>query len=121
MEDAGLDPHGDAFGAAEQAQAAIGFGRDRREGEDTEAVERMFTPEFRNRLDAVISFAPLGKEVILLSYPDEPHHLRLEENQKDFQIRMKQYFDHYLKGAEAPSWLSEGVPFLDKGRDVVVW
>ncbi|WP_432450545.1 ATP-dependent Clp protease ATP-binding subunit ClpA [Aliiroseovarius marinus] len=52
-------------GAAEQAKAAIGFGRDRREGEDTAAIERTFTPEFRNRLDAVISFAPLGKEVIL--------------------------------------------------------
>jgi ATP-dependent Clp protease ATP-binding subunit ClpA len=53
-------------GAAEQAQAAIGFGRDRREGADTEAVEKMFTPEFRNRLDAIISFSPLPKEVILL-------------------------------------------------------
>ena len=52
-------------GAAEQAKAAIGFGRDRREGEDTAAIERTFTPEFRNRLDAVISFAPLGKETIL--------------------------------------------------------
>ena len=52
-------------GAQEQAKAAIGFGRDRREGEDTAAVERIFTPEFRNRLDAVISFAPLGKEVVL--------------------------------------------------------
>ena len=52
-------------GAAEQAKAAIGFGRDRREGEDTAAIERTFTPEFRNRLDAVISFAPLGKDVIL--------------------------------------------------------
>lgn len=52
-------------GAMEQAKEAIGFGRDRREGEDTAAIERMFTPEFRNRLDAVISFAPLGKEVIL--------------------------------------------------------
>ncbi|CUH99945.1 ATP-dependent Clp protease ATP-binding subunit ClpA [Leisingera aquaemixtae] len=52
-------------GASEQAKAAIGFGRDRREGEDTAAIERTFTPEFRNRLDAVISFAPLGKEVIL--------------------------------------------------------
>ncbi|WP_209598053.1 ATP-dependent Clp protease ATP-binding subunit ClpA [Ruegeria sp. HKCCSP351] len=52
-------------GAQEQAKAAIGFGRDRREGEDTAAIERMFTPEFRNRLDAVISFAPLPKEVIL--------------------------------------------------------
>ena len=52
-------------GATEQAKAAIGFGRDRREGEDTAAIERTFTPEFRNRLDAVISFAPLGREIIL--------------------------------------------------------
>ncbi|MDG2378850.1 MAG: ATP-dependent Clp protease ATP-binding subunit ClpA [Tateyamaria sp.] len=52
-------------GASEQAKAAIGFGRDRREGEDTAAIERTFTPEFRNRLDAVISFAALSKDVIL--------------------------------------------------------
>lgn len=52
-------------GAAEQAKAAIGFGRERREGEDTAAIERTFTPEFRNRLDAVISFAPLGKQIIM--------------------------------------------------------
>ena len=52
-------------GATELAKAAIGFGRDRREGEDTAAIERTFTPEFRNRLDAVISFAPLPKDVIL--------------------------------------------------------
>ncbi len=52
-------------GAAEQAKEAIGFGRSRREGEDTAAIERTFSPEFRNRLDAVINFAPLGKEVIL--------------------------------------------------------
>ncbi len=52
-------------GATEQAKEAVGFGRDRREGEDTAAIERMFTPEFRNRLDAVISFGALPKEVIL--------------------------------------------------------
>ena len=52
-------------GASEMAKAAIGFGRDRREGEDTAAIERTFTPEFRNRLDAIISFAPLPKETIL--------------------------------------------------------
>ena len=52
-------------GAMEQAQEAIGFGRDRRTGEDTAAIERAFTPEFRNRLDAVISFGALPKEVIL--------------------------------------------------------
>ena len=52
-------------GAADMAKAAIGFGRDRREGEDTAAIERTFTPEFRNRLDAVISFQPLPKDTIL--------------------------------------------------------
>ena len=52
-------------GAAEQAKAAIGFARERREGEDTAAVERLFSPEFRNRLDAVISFKPLDPATIL--------------------------------------------------------
>ena len=58
----------------------------------------------------------LGKEVILLSYPGEPHHLAKKANQKDFQVRMKQYFDHYLMDAEAPDWMKEGVPFLDKNK-----
>ena len=52
-------------GAAEQAKSAMGFGRERRQGEDTAAIERTFSPEFRNRLDAVISFGALPKEVIL--------------------------------------------------------
>ncbi|MEM7642284.1 MAG: ATP-dependent Clp protease ATP-binding subunit ClpA [Pseudomonadota bacterium] len=52
-------------GASDAARAPLGFGRDRREGEDTAAIERTFTPEFRNRLDAVISFGPLPKDTIL--------------------------------------------------------
>ena len=52
-------------GAQEQAKEAIGFGRSGREGEDTVAIERLFSPEFRNRLDAIISFAALPKEIIL--------------------------------------------------------
>jgi dienelactone hydrolase len=58
-----------------------------------------------------------GKNVILLSYPDEPHHLGRRENQMDFQVRMRQYFDHYLKGAPAPKWMTEGVPQVLKGRE----
>lgn len=58
----------------------------------------------------------MGKKVILLSYPDEPHHLSREENQKDFQIRMKQFFDHYLKDAPMPRWMAQGVDYLDKER-----
>ena len=51
-------------GAAEQERSAVGFGRDRREGEDIAAIERLFAPEFRNRLDAIISFAPLPLDVV---------------------------------------------------------
>ncbi|HYG88665.1 MAG TPA: ATP-dependent Clp protease ATP-binding subunit ClpA [Azospirillum sp.] len=51
-------------GAADMAKPAIGFERERRIGEDMEAVERLFTPEFRNRLDAIIPFSALSLEVI---------------------------------------------------------
>jgi ATP-dependent Clp protease ATP-binding subunit ClpA len=51
-------------GAADLAKEAIGFGRDARQGEDEDAVKRMFTPEFRNRLDAVIAFANLTPEIV---------------------------------------------------------
>jgi ATP-dependent Clp protease ATP-binding subunit ClpA len=51
-------------GAADMAKPAIGFGREARIGEDTEAINRMFSPEFRNRLDAVIPFANLSPEVV---------------------------------------------------------
>ncbi|WP_171212191.1 ATP-dependent Clp protease ATP-binding subunit ClpA [Ruegeria sp. HKCCA5426] len=89
-------------GAQEQAKAAIGFGRDRREGEDTAAIERTFTPEFRNRLDAVISFAPLPKEVILQVV--EKFVLQLEAQLLDRNVTI----DLTPKAAE---WLA------DKGYD----
>ncbi len=51
-------------GASENQKNSIGFGRGRKSGEDTEAIKRLFTPEFRNRLDATVAFAPLLPEVI---------------------------------------------------------
>ncbi|MGO4666612.1 ATP-dependent Clp protease ATP-binding subunit ClpA [Bosea sp. 2YAB26] len=51
-------------GAADMARAAYGFTRAKREGDDTEAVNRLFAPEFRNRLDSVISFSHLPKTVV---------------------------------------------------------
>ena len=51
-------------GAADMAKAGIGFGRAVRQGEDDDAIKRMFTPEFRNRLDAVIPFAALTPEIV---------------------------------------------------------
>ncbi len=89
-------------GAAEQAKDAIGFGRDRRTGEDTAAIERTFTPEFRNRLDAVVSFAPLPKEVIMQVV--EKFVLQLEAQLMDRNV-------HIELTPKAAAWLA------DKGYD----
>ena len=50
--------------SAMMAKASIGFGRDKREGEDQAEIERLFAPEFRNRLDAVIPFSNLPPEIV---------------------------------------------------------
>ena len=89
-------------GASEMSKSAIGFGRDRRTGEDTAAIERMFTPEFRNRLDATISFAPLGKEIILQVV--EKFVMQLEAQLLDRGV-------HIELSPEAAIWLG------DKGYD----
>ncbi|MBV9066735.1 MAG: AAA family ATPase, partial [Methylobacteriaceae bacterium] len=51
-------------GAADMARAAFGFTRSKREGDDMEAINRLFAPEFRNRLDAVVAFSHLPTEVV---------------------------------------------------------
>lgn len=51
-------------GAADMAKSAFGFTRSKREGDDQEAINRQFAPEFRNRLDAIVSFAHLNADVI---------------------------------------------------------
>jgi ATP-dependent Clp protease ATP-binding subunit ClpA len=52
-------------GASDLARPPMGFNRSKREGDDMDAINRMFTPEFRNRLDAVIAFAGLPHEIIM--------------------------------------------------------
>ena len=89
-------------GASEQAKEAVGFGRERRTGEDTAAIERTFTPEFRNRLDAVISFAPLPKSVILRVV--EKFVLQLEAQLMDRNVTIE-------LSKKAAEWLA------DKGYD----
>jgi ATP-dependent Clp protease ATP-binding subunit ClpA len=79
-------------------KAAIGFGRDRREGEDTAAIERIFTPEFRNRLDAIISFQALPKEVIMQVV--EKFVLQLEAQLMDRNV-------HIELSPEAAAWLGD--------------
>ncbi len=85
-------------GASDMQKAAIGFGRDKREGEDTAAIERTFTPEFRNRLDAIISFAPLSRDIIVQVV--EKFVLQLEAQLIDRGV-------HIELSAEAANWLAE--------------
>lgn len=58
-----------------------------------------------------------GKEAYLMNYNGELHGLRRRHNQMDYAIRMKQFFDHFLKGAEAPEWMQKGVPFIDREEE----
>src|ERR687890_390700 len=84
-------------GAAELAKQAIGFGSGIRTGHDEEAINRMFTPEFRNRLDAVISFAPLAAETI--GRVVDKFILQLEEQLADRNVTIE-------LNADARSWLA---------------
>jgi len=58
----------------------------------------------------------LEKPVIWLSYPDEGHGLAKLQNRIDFQYRLQDFYNHHLKGMPAPSWMTDGVPQVDKER-----
>jgi dipeptidyl aminopeptidase/acylaminoacyl peptidase len=60
----------------------------------------------------------LAKPIWMLVYNNEAHNLVERKNRKDIQIREQQFFDHYLKGAPMPIWMSKGVPAIMKGRDL---
>jgi dipeptidyl aminopeptidase/acylaminoacyl peptidase len=57
----------------------------------------------------------LDKPVWMLNYNGEKHGLGKRQNMKDFAVRLYQYFDYYLKDAPMPSWLGEGLPYIEKG------
>ncbi|MEO8361653.1 MAG: prolyl oligopeptidase family serine peptidase, partial [Vicinamibacteria bacterium] len=54
------------------------------------------------------------KEAYLFNYNGEFHGLRKRHNQKDYTVRMQQFFDHFLKGAATPEWMEKGVPYIDR-------
>jgi len=59
----------------------------------------------------------LDKKVWMLTYNDDQHNLTKWPNRVDLSIRMKQFFDHYLKGEPMPKWMSEGIPAINKEID----
>ena len=85
-------------GASDMAREGVGFGNVSREGEDEEAIRRMFTPEFRNRLDAVVPFGYLPTEVIQRVV--EKFILQLELQLADRDV-------HITLSDEARDWLTE--------------
>lgn len=58
-----------------------------------------------------------GKEAYLMNYNGELHGLRRRPDQKDFALRMQQFFDHFLKDADAPEWMTKGVPYVDREEE----
>jgi ATP-dependent Clp protease ATP-binding subunit ClpA len=85
-------------GASELAKSAIGFNRSKREGDDEEAINRMFSPEFRNRLDAVIPFAGLTPEVIAKVVEKFVFQLEAQLGDRNITIELT---------PEANAWLAE--------------
>ncbi|MGB3722565.1 MAG: AAA family ATPase, partial [Pacificimonas sp.] len=85
-------------GASEMAKEGIGFGNITRDGEDEEAIKRMFSPEFRNRLDAVVAFDYLPAEVVALVA--EKFVLELELQLADRNV-------HISLADDAKAWLAE--------------
>ncbi len=66
-------------------------------------------------IEFFVSLRRLGKPSWFLNYNGEPHWPLKLQNRKDFNIRMAQFFDHYLQGAPEPVWMKRGVPALEKG------
>ncbi|MCW0484392.1 S9 family peptidase [Gaoshiqia sediminis] len=71
-------------------------------------------------IELFVAMRRLNKPAWLLNYNNEPHNLKKEswENRMDLSRRMKQFFDHYLKGAPMPGWMKYGLPALDKGKEL---
>jgi ATP-dependent Clp protease ATP-binding subunit ClpA len=75
-------------GASDMAREALGFGVNSREGEDEEAVKKMFTPEFRNRLDAIVPFGYLPPEVVARVVDKFILQLELQLADRDVHIKL---------------------------------
>ena len=67
-------------------------------------------------IELFVGLRRLGKPAWLVNYNGEAHGIRKHHNRKDWTVRLQQYFDHYLKDAPAPTWLSEGIPAIRKGK-----
>lgn len=63
-------------------------------------------------IEYYLALRRLDKDVAMLHYEDEPHHLQRYANKIDYTVKMLEFFDHYLKGEPAPDWWAEGMPYI---------
>jgi len=68
-------------------------------------------------IEYYLALRRLGKEVYMFNYNGEPHGLRKRVNQKDYTVRLQQFFDHHLKGAPMPEWMERGIPYLEREKE----
>ncbi|WP_406672303.1 prolyl oligopeptidase family serine peptidase [Natronospira sp.] len=66
-------------------------------------------------IELFVALRRLSRPAWLINYNDEPHWPTTFANREDWQIRLQQFFDHYLKDEPAPRWLESGIPALEKG------
>ncbi len=83
-------------GAAELSKISIGFTHDNKAGDEMAEIKRLFTPEFRNRLDAMISFAPLNEEVILRVVDKFLMQLEAQLSEKKVEVTFTEALKKYL-------------------------
>jgi len=76
---------------------------------------------FTQGIEYFLALRRLGKEAYLFNYNGEPHGIRRRPNQKDYTMRLQQFFDHYLKGAPKPDWMQKGIPYLEREREKERW
>ena len=62
-------------------------------------------------IEFYLALRRLGKETVFLQYRGEGHHPRAYANRLDWSMRLKAWFDAHLKGAPAPAWMTDGVPY----------
>jgi dipeptidyl aminopeptidase/acylaminoacyl peptidase len=72
--------------------------------------------DFTQGIEYYNALRRLKKPVILVQYKGENHGLGKLENRKDYSVRMMEFFNHHLKGAEAPGWMANGVDRLKLGE-----
>lgn len=74
-------------------------------GDEDEAVP------WQQGIELYLAYRRLQKPIYMLQYENEPHIVRKYYNKLDYAKKMKEFFDHYLKGAPAPNWMINGIPY----------